>query len=195
MIQFGISNFSAKEVQEIYDYASSKGYVLPTVYQGNYSPLCRHLEDDLFPVLRKLNISFSVYGPLAGGFLTKTPEAFQGDESALAGGRFDRNGGVGNIYHGLYNKKPLVESLSEWNAIARKAGVSNAALAFRWLGYHSALREDEGDSIVFGASRPSQLMEGLESLRAGPLDKEIVNEIQGFWEKVKEHAPVDNFHG
>lgn len=195
ILQFGISNFTAKEIQEVYDYTSSRGYVLPTVYQGNYNPMCRHLEDDVFPVLRKLKISFSVYSPLAGGFLTKTPEAFQGDDSVLAGGRFDKTQGVGQVYNGLYNKQPLVESLAEWNAIAEKAGISNAALAFRWLGYHSALRESKGDTIVLGASRPSQLREGLECLRAGPLDEEIVKQIQGFWEKVKEHSPVDNFHG
>jgi aflatoxin B1 aldehyde reductase len=157
--------------------------------------MCRHVEDDVFPLLRKLNIAFSVYSPLAGGFLVKTPEAFQANESALAGGRFDKTQGAGQVYHKLYNKQPLVESLAEWNAIARKAGVTNAALAFRWLGYHSALRESLGDTIVLGASRASQLREGLESLRAGPLDDEIVDQIQGFWEKVKEHSPVDNFHG
>lgn len=142
-----------------------------------------------------MNISFSAYSPLAGGFLAKTPEAFQGNETALPGTRFDKSDQVGAVYDGLYNKKPLVEALVEWNAIARKAGVTNAALAFRWLAYHSLLRESEGDSIALGASRPSQLREGLESLRAGPLDEEIVNQIQEFWEKVKDHAPVDNFHG
>ncbi|KAK2768360.1 hypothetical protein FQN54_000214 [Arachnomyces sp. PD_36] len=192
---FGISNFTAQGVEELYAYASSKGYVLPEVYQGNYSAMGRHLEDDVLPVLRKHKISLSIYSPLAGGFLIKSPEYFKGDGSALAGGRFDKTQEVGAVYNSLYNKPELVEPLAEWGAIAEKAGVSKAELAFRWLGYHSALRESEGDSIVLGASRPSQLKGALDALKAGPLDEESVNRIQGFWESIKEHAPVDNYHG
>jgi len=56
--RFGLSNFTAEQVQEVYDLAKSKGYVLPSVFQGNYSPVARHLETLLFPTLRKLGIAF-----------------------------------------------------------------------------------------------------------------------------------------
>jgi len=69
--RFGVSNFSSEEVQELHDYCKSKGYVLPSVYQGNYSAIARKFETTLFPTLRKLNIAFYAYSPLAGGFLTK----------------------------------------------------------------------------------------------------------------------------
>ena len=38
----GISNYTAKEVQQTYDICKSNNYVLPTVYQGNYSAIFRH---------------------------------------------------------------------------------------------------------------------------------------------------------
>ena len=154
----------------------------------------RHLESKVLPVLRKLNIRFYVYSPLAGGFLNKKPEDFK-DPSGLVGGRFDTSNMTGQVYNGLYNKEPLLSALAEWNTIAREAGVSNVALGLRWLGFHSALREKEGDAIVLGASRPEHLKSSLEALRAGPLEEHVVEKLEKFWEGVKDHAPIDNFHG
>lgn len=54
--RFGLSNFFAKDVQKIYDICKEKGYPLPTVYQGNYSPVARKQESVLFPTLRKLGM-------------------------------------------------------------------------------------------------------------------------------------------
>ena len=65
--RFGLSNFNVEELQEAYDLVSSKGYVLPTVFQGNYSLIARHVEENLFPLLRKLGISFWVYSVLREG--------------------------------------------------------------------------------------------------------------------------------
>ena len=46
------------DVQRIYDIQSAAKSVLPTVYQGNYNAVARHVEQSLFPLLRKLKISF-----------------------------------------------------------------------------------------------------------------------------------------
>lgn len=70
--RFGLSNYSPSDVQKAYDICKQNGYVLPTVFQGNYNPVARRQETELFPTLRKLNIAFYAYSPLAGGFLTKT---------------------------------------------------------------------------------------------------------------------------
>ena len=56
--QFGISNYMPADVQRIYDIQSAAKSVLPTVYQGNYNAVARHVEQSLFPLLRNLNISF-----------------------------------------------------------------------------------------------------------------------------------------
>lgn len=54
--RFGLSNFKPAMVEKVYEIAKAKGYVLPTVYQGNFNPAARKIEEDLLPVLRKLNI-------------------------------------------------------------------------------------------------------------------------------------------
>ena len=65
--RFGLSNYQAEDVERIYKHCKEHNYVLPTVYQGNYSPVARKQEQLLFPTLRKYNIAFYAYSPLAGG--------------------------------------------------------------------------------------------------------------------------------
>lgn len=81
--RFGISNYTADEVEKIVAICKDKGYVTPTVYQGQYNPLVRSGEDTLFPVLRKHGIAFYAYSPAAAG-------VFVGNQkTAQSGSRFD----------------------------------------------------------------------------------------------------------
>lgn len=185
--RFGLSNFTAQQIQEAYDVAKAKGYVLPSVYQGNYSPVARHLETLIFPTLRKLNFSFYAYSPLAGGFLTKTAA----DLDAGAG-RFNDNA-LGGMYKKLYDKPSLRAALVEWNAVAEKEGVSKAELAYRWVGYNSILKAELGDAVIFGASKVKQIEQTAQGLKKGGLSKEAVDRIEAIWQSVKADAPTDNF--
>ncbi|KAL8969278.1 MAG: hypothetical protein Q9183_002076, partial [Haloplaca sp. 2 TL-2023] len=72
-------------------------------------------------------------------------------------------------------------------AIAKDAGVTKAALAYRWVAYHSAL--GEGDGVIVGARHVGQLEETLEAINAGPLDGGIAERVDKWWEIVKEAAP------
>jgi aflatoxin B1 aldehyde reductase len=185
--RFGLSNFSAEQVQEVYDVAKSKGFVLPSVYQGNYNPIARHLETLLFPTLRKLGFAFYAYSPLAGGFLTKTTQSL--DEGA---GRFNDQA-LGGLYNKLYNKPTLREALAEWNDIAEKEQITKAELAYRWVGYNSALEADKGDGVIFGASSIKQIEQTTAGLQKGGLSDDAVKRIDAIWKKVEKEAPVDNF--
>ena len=189
--KFGLSNFSCDDVIKIYDFAKSRGYVLPTVYQGNYNPVARHYDSTLFPLLRELRIAFYAYSPLAGGFLVKDPETFRsgGDQ-----GRWDPNTRLGAIHRHLYDKSKLVEALSEWDSIATDARVSKAALAYRWVMYNSMLDPELGDGIIIGASRHQQLEQTLRDIEYGPLDASVAERIDTVWDLVKEQAPIDNYH-
>lgn len=188
-MQFGLSNFPAASVEKIHAYMSSRRYVVPTVYQGNYNPVARHADTLLFPLLRRLGMRFYAYSPLAGGFLTKSRAAIVAGDS----GRFDRSEVSGQIYQKLYNRPTLLAALNEWDAIAREAGISRAALAYRFVVFHSSLDATLGDGVVVGASRPAQLKGTLDELRKGRLEPGTVERVQRVWESVKDEAPVDNF--
>ena len=129
----------------MYDYAASKGYVLPTVFQGHYNAVARHDETALFPLLRELNIAFYAYSPLAGGFLVKDAKTL---DAGGGQGRWNPSNWVGKVYNEMDMKPLLLEALSEWEAIANEAGVSKSALAYRWAMYHSKLSAEHGDGII-----------------------------------------------
>ncbi|MCO5598614.1 hypothetical protein L7F22_052711 [Adiantum nelumboides] len=67
--RFGISNYRVDELENMIEICQKKGYVLPTVYQGNYNAIARIPEIELFPVLRKYGIAFYGFGATAGGLL------------------------------------------------------------------------------------------------------------------------------
>ena len=87
--RFGLSNFATWEVVFIYYYMKERGWIVPTVYQGNtslscsflylsvrtlqfqyseclgmYNGITRVVETELFPALDRLGISFYCYNPL-----------------------------------------------------------------------------------------------------------------------------------
>lgn len=56
--KFGLSNYTAEEVEKIMQICEANGFVKPSVYQGQYNPIVRSGEKELFPVLRKHGIAF-----------------------------------------------------------------------------------------------------------------------------------------
>lgn len=82
---WGLSNYTAAEVQRFVEICEEKGFVKPRVYQGQYNPVVRAGEKALFPVLRRNGIAFYAYGPASAGF-------FAGNyKKPREGGRFDRS--------------------------------------------------------------------------------------------------------
>lgn len=188
--RFGLSNFLADEVDEVMRVASERNYVLPTVYQGNYSAIARRAETELLPVLRKNNLAFYAYSPIAGGFLTKSV-----DQLANGGeGRWDPSTRRGGLYHSLYNKPGMLEGLKLWEKISKDSGIPKAELAYRWVVYHSALKGNMGDGMILGSRNVGQLKGTLAGIQNGPLLPEVVGEIEKIWKLVETESPLDNFN-
>ncbi|KAI8246917.1 hypothetical protein K4K57_006205 [Colletotrichum sp. SAR 10_99] len=140
--RLGLSNYPPTEVQRLYDVAKDNGFVLPTVYQGNYSAVARKPEADLFPVLRKLGISFVAYSPIAGGFLTKTREQIESGGTSILRKEY----GDGIVFGSsslsqmeetflACNRGPLsvkaVEAIERiWEKVKDEAGVDNYQTVF-----------------------------------------------------------------
>jgi aflatoxin B1 aldehyde reductase len=98
------------------------------------------------------------------------------------------------MYTTMYGKESLYQALDEWADIANDAGISKAALAYRWIAYHSALKRENGDAIILGASKVGQLEESLEAIERGPLDEKTVERVDAIWTKVEHEAPLDNYN-
>jgi aflatoxin B1 aldehyde reductase len=188
---FGLSNFNADEIKDVVRVATEKNYVLPTVYQGNYSAIARQLEKDILPTLREHGIAFYAYSPIAGGFLTKTTA--QLTSGTKGEGRWDPQSALGSFYHALYGKPAFFEALDKWNEIAQAMGIPKAALAYRWVAFHSGLDARLGDALVIGASSLNQVKQTVAALRNGPLPENVAEQIADLWEIVKNDAVTNNF--
>lgn len=55
---FGVSNYSAKDVEHIVEICQVQGWIKPTVYQGRYDAIIRSREECLFSPLRKQGMGF-----------------------------------------------------------------------------------------------------------------------------------------
>lgn len=186
--RFGVSNFLPADVEQAHEICSKNGYVLPTVFQGIYSPINRTLETEMLPLLRKFGMSFYAYSPLAGGFLTKTKEQIEQGH-----GRFNAES-IGGTYQNYFAKPAFTDVLVDWNEAAKMQGCSPSELAYRWVTYDSALKRDAGDTIIVGANGPKQLTQTLEGLEHGALDKAVVEKINAVWDRVQHASKLDMFH-
>ena len=189
--RFGLSNFNFTEVKEVLCVLKENNFVLPTVYEGNYNAIGREAEKELFPLLREHGIAFYAYSPIAGGFLTKTPQDILDGK-----GRFSKDlGFFSKLYNGLYNSPAKLEFLGRFGEIAGDAGVSQGELAFRWVTYHSFLDAGYGDGIIIGSRFGTQLESTLAWLRKGPLNEDVAGRVDGLLGIIEGEGILDNWNG
>eukprot|EP00227_Mantoniella_beaufortii_P002029 CAMPEP_0197613194 /NCGR_PEP_ID=MMETSP1326-20131121/58733_1 /TAXON_ID=1155430 /ORGANISM="Genus nov. species nov., Strain RCC2288" /LENGTH=353 /DNA_ID=CAMNT_0043182039 /DNA_START=50 /DNA_END=1111 /DNA_ORIENTATION=+ len=207
--RLGLSNFAAWEVVYIHRRCAELGMVLPTVYQGMYNCVTRACEPELVPALRKLNMAFLVYNPLAGGLLTGkhhgtgaagAPEG-SGDGDGDGSTSSSRGRFVGNaMYQDRFWKPEYFAAVDAIRAACDEAApgpdgarLTVAAAALRWLYSHSELDGAKGDGVILGASSVGQLQLNLgaaaAAARGEPLPQEVVAAMDAAWEVCKPAAP------
>mmetsp|Transcript_34711 Transcript_34711/g.79559 ORF Transcript_34711/g.79559 Transcript_34711/m.79559 type:complete len:400 (-) Transcript_34711:65-1264(-) len=106
--EFGLSNYPAWMVVDIWHRCKAKGMVLPTVYQAMYNVVTRDIERELIPVARRFGLRLHVYNPLAGGILTGRYASVQ-DVQASAAGRFSSECSSAKLYTSRYSKQAVLE--------------------------------------------------------------------------------------
>ncbi|OTA95547.1 hypothetical protein M434DRAFT_195656 [Hypoxylon sp. CO27-5] len=185
--QWGLSNYKAEEVQRIVDICEERGFVKPTVYQGQYNAIVRGGEKELFPVLRKNGIAFYAYSPAAGGFFASA------HKKAQAGGRYDPSHFIGSLYSSLYLKPYIMAAADNAVAVAAKHGIGGHAAALRWTAYHSVLNKAHGDAIIIGASSSEQLDANIDTIEQGPLPDDVVAALESVYEQVGEKEEIPYF--
>ncbi|KAE9363955.1 aldehyde reductase [Stipitochalara longipes BDJ] len=188
--RFGLSNFTAADVENTIRISKEHNYVLPTVYQGNYSAFARHTETELFPVLRKYGVVFYAYSPSAGGFLAKTSDILRNGGT----GRWDAATWYGAMYNAMYSKKSLLDGLDVWNEVAKGEGISGIEMAYRWIVHNSKLDGTLGDAVIVGANCAEQLQQTVGWVNKGSLSREAVSKIDSIWETIASDAPLDNYN-
>ena len=181
--RFGVSNISPEEVQTIYDVCKRKGYCLPKVYQGAMNPIHRSAETGLLPLLRKLDMNFYVFSPLAGGLFAKKIEDIQ---NPAPGSRYDAM----KVFGDIYLNEATVKAFASLSEQCGKHQITMLEATMRWFMHHTTL--EAGDAIILGASSPNQIDASLSSCEKGPLPEVMVKEFQDMWDTTKSNAPT--FH-
>ncbi|KAF9921269.1 hypothetical protein FBU30_008727 [Linnemannia zychae] len=177
--RFGLSNYSAWQVALIYGICKQNGYVLPTVYQGNYNAISRSVVPELFACLKYYGISFYAFNPISGGILTGKYK-FEVDPQ---GTRFDPSSPRGQMAHGQYWKKANFEAVGVLSTVAAENNMTLLEASLRWMRHHSGL--EAKDAVIIGASSIEQLTELLDELEKGPLPEVMVKAFDDAWEHVK----------
>jgi len=179
--EFGLSNYAAWEVAEIYTICKNRGWVLPTVYQGMYNCLTRSVEKELFPCLRYFNMRFYAYNPLCGGILTGKHKIE--DATKTETGRFFGKGWA-EAYRKRYWREEIFDAVDQMKkAINEVYGdeVTLAEAALRWFYHHSKLDGSCGDGVILGASNMDYFNKNINATVQGPLDDRVVKVFDNCW--------------
>ena len=183
--RFGVSNLSDEAVQEIYDICKREGYCLPKVYQGGFNPIGRGAEETLIPLLRKLDMKYYAFSPLGGGILAKPLEQLMKPEK---GTRFDEM----KVFGDLYLTDTIVKGLKRVQEVCDKEGVPLMEATMRWFMHHSLL--GEGDGVIVGASKESQLEGSLSAAEKGPLSRELQDAWEELYQGLKREGSVPPYY-
>jgi aflatoxin B1 aldehyde reductase len=175
---FGISNFSYKQLLKVIHICELKGYNLPNIYQGMYNLTSRKVEE-IFPLLSEYSIEFWAYNPLAGGLLTGKYKELLKPEEIVDNSRFKNN----KIYQNIFWKEPVISHLNDFfqqgNCIEK---------SFGWLKYLSKMRIN--DKIIIGASTIEQLNTNMNILKKKPdFTEDTKKYLNNLYNGIEEYSP------
>jgi len=179
--KYGMSNYSAIEVERACAICTDRGWALPSFFQGLFNPLNRWTEEELLPVLRANSIAFIAYNPLAAGMLTgkHLPGA------APLAGRFKDNP---NYLPRFYTEANF-KATERIRAACAEQGLGMVPATYSWLLRYSVLDASKGDGVLLGASSVEQFEENMAACAAPPdLPPSVLSAFNEAWATCKEGA-------
>lgn len=180
--EMGLSNFPAWMVSDIWHKCDKRGWVKPTVYEGLYNPLSRNAERELKACLDIFGMRFYAYNPTCGGLLSGK---YLGYDNTPHKGRFiDRPN-----YKGRYWKKAYFDAIKYLKEVCDEEKISLVEATYRWMAFHSMLKESRGDGIIIGASKLEHLISNRESVYKGKLPESLVDAFEEAWRITRNDSP------
>lgn len=144
----GFSNWSVWKSALAWQLQRDNGWATFCNGQMNYTLVGRDVEHDIVPFMQHAGIGMTVWGPLAGGFLSGkyTRENLTSEGNRLAG--FDIL---------PYDKETAFTLIDKLKEIATAHNASVAQVSLAWL-----LTKPVVSSVIIGASKLSQLEDNLK---------------------------------
>jgi aryl-alcohol dehydrogenase-like predicted oxidoreductase len=154
----GVSNYNAAQLRATLE----SGHV--DAIQNSYSLLAREDEDGLLALCAHEQVSYTVYSPLAGGWLTGKYR--RGAEFPAGSRMTQRPDG-----YAAFVSDAVFDSLERLETLAAERGISMAGLSLSWL-----LASPSVTAIVVGPMHPGHLDPVREAL-ANPLGPDERDEV------------------
>ncbi|KAL8403496.1 hypothetical protein RB594_008668 [Gaeumannomyces avenae] len=178
-LYWGTSEWSADELAEACGIAHRLGLVPPVVEQPEYSVLARDKVERQFQRLySRFGIGLTTFSPQKFGLLSGKYN--DSPDAPPAGSRFaEGNDKFVNYMRGQYGNASWRENIGKvvkLKPIANRLGITQSQLALAWC-----LKNDNVSSVITGASRPEQVVENCQALKAlDKLTSEVMKEIDGI---------------
>lgn len=154
----GVSNLNAHQIEELCEYID----IVST--QNYYNMLVRNVEKELFPIIKKFNLTLIPYSPLAKGLLTgKMTEDFEPSKNDPRSG--DRI---------FWDKKLFLENLDKVEKIkeiSNRLGKPLSQIAINWLLFH-----EEVSTVIAGTKNEKHLIENIKA-SDWEMTKDLIEEI------------------
>lgn len=202
--RFGLSNYASWQISEIMALCDKYHLVQPTVYEGLYNAICRDIELELVPCLKRYNIAFYAYNILAGGLLCDKHKYDQLESNSIAKGRFQkRKHYMQRFWHkSLFDGIDLIKNTLKrvhGDKYMDKTSIVDASL--RWIRFHSVLSKDmmetNPNGVIIGAGTHKHFLSNLDSLENNkPLNEDVVKAFDRAWNMAKKDTPsyIGNHH-
>jgi len=163
---WGTSEFSAADIESLYEIADRSGLVGPTMEQTNHSMLHRsRVDGELQPLFEKYQLGTTIYSPLAVGLLTGKYK-----DGIPAGSAIDKGG---DWMKKMVNDETLRKTKA-LGGIADSLGVKPSQLALAWC-----LKNPNVSTAIIGATRAAQIEENVGAVAViDKLDESVMDQIE-----------------
>jgi len=160
----GLSNYSAKLLEEAINLASKSRFAPIIVEQSSYSLLNRRIESELLSCAREFGAGVVAFSPLAQGLLSeKYFNGFPDESRAAKMWTPEQRAIVGPV---------VMQRVAKLNEIAKARGQTLPQMAIAWL-----LRRPEITSVLMGASQLEQVKENVKALENMQFSPEELSNI------------------
>jgi len=160
----GLSNYSAKLLEEAINLASKSRLAPIIVEQSSYNLLNRRIESELLSRARQFGAGVVAFSPLAQGLLSeKYFNGFPDESRAAKMWTPEQRAIVGPA---------VMQRVAKLNEIAKARGQTLPQMAIAWL-----LRRPEITSVLTGASQLAQVKENVKALENMQFSPEELSNI------------------
>lgn len=166
----GISSYHPREAAKAFKILKKLGTPC-LIHQPRYSMLDRWVENGLLDLLEKEEVGCITFSSLAQGLLTD--KYLNGIPADSRVGRHLENGAIAESQV----TDAVLQKVKQLNRLALERTQTLAQMALAWV-----LKDERITSVILGASKPQQVINGIEAIKNYHFTKKELKKIDGILE-------------